>query len=206
MITRYIVLKDRKQSQELSYSVVEVSVEDGVFSTPVKEIEVHFSNGKSQLVKRDWIYQTKYEALQVCKERRISNIFKNKNTIDGMCVCSSCGLLVPRESITVDHIKPIFSFKRRGVYISGYHWRKCWSEENLALMCESCNKSKSYMSAKKHLSLNKKATYEKMKVAKRRNQKIKVDSIELAKRDSRILDKNIILKNKPALWERINKR
>ena len=45
MITRYIVLKDRKQSQELSYSVVEVSVEDGVFSTPVKEIEVHFSNG-----------------------------------------------------------------------------------------------------------------------------------------------------------------
>ena len=62
------------------------------------------------------------------------------------------------------------------------------------------------MSAKKHLSLNKKATYEKMKVAKRRNQKIKVDSIELAKRDSRILDKNIILKNKPALWERISKR
>ena len=80
----------------------------------------------------------------------------------------------------------------------------CWSEDNLTIMCTDCNSNKSYMSIKKHLTLNKKSTYIKLSSIKKRKRKIKTKSFELARRDSRVLDTNVILKKKSELWQRID--
>ena len=201
---RYVVLKDRKQITD--YCVVEVRVDKDELKSFKEFVTITFFNGKSRLIKNDWVYKTKEEAYRVAKERAIIKKFKNKceKKEDGW-VCSACGRLVSKESITVDHIKPIYLFKEKGEYISYTHWKICWSEANLTLMCESCNYNKSSMHIKKHLRLNKKSTFQKLSIFKRKKRKIRQCSMELARRDSRILDKNTILRKKPKVLKEMKK-
>lgn len=201
---RYVVLKDRKQITD--YCVVEVRVNKEELKSSNEIVKITFFNGKTRPIKKDWLYKTKEEAHRVAKERAIIKRFKNKcKTREDGWVCSACGRLVSKEFITVDHIKPIYLFKRKGEYISHIHWKICWSEDNLTLMCESCNYNKSGMHIKKHLRLNKKSTFQKLSIFKRKRAKIKQCSMELARRDSRILDRNTILREKPQVLKEIKK-
>lgn len=75
--------------------------------------------------------------------------FKKKNKDENkMLKCSSCGKV--HEKLTVDHIKSLKSFGGRDkIRESKFIWDKAWDENNLQILCESCNKIKKTMSKKR---------------------------------------------------------
>ena len=200
---RYIVLKEK--GNEVKFSIRKVDIEYSNFIANQEKIKVSLQNHGDIYLKKDWFYKTYEEAQRVSVERLISYNFKQNNkSEDGRWVCSSCGRHVEKNEVTIDHLIPILKFKKNGRYIDKQNWAMCWSEDNLTIMCTDCNSNKSYMSIKKHLTLNKKSTYIKLSSIKKRKRKIKTKSFELARRDSRVLDTNVILKKKSELWQRID--
>lgn len=200
---RYIVLKEKEENIKFSIRKVEISYKE--LKTNQEKIKVRLENGSVIYLKKDWFYKSYEEAYRISCERLITYNFKeSRKNKYGKWVCSSCGRHISKKEVTVDHLIPILKFKENGKYKDEHSWKLCWDEDNLTIMCINCNANKSYMSIKKHLTLNKKSTYIKLKSIKRRKNKIKIKNIELARRDSRLLDTNVILKKKSELWERID--
>lgn len=89
---------------------------------------------KARLAKKEFI-----------KIKKFKKKHKDKN---GMLKCHSCGKM--HSNLTVDHIKSLKSFGGRDkIRESRSIWDKAWNEENLQILCESCNKIKKSMSKKK---------------------------------------------------------
>jgi len=201
-LTRYVVLKEK--GKEVKFSIKKIEVKSKDLNNKQEKIKILLPNGESILLKKDWLYTSYEEAHRVSCERLIIYNFKqNKKNKYGNWICSSCGRYIDKKDVTVDHLIPILKFKKNGKYRDKQSWETCWREDNLTIMCADCNLNKSYMSIKKHLTLNKKSTYVKLTSIKKRKSKIKTKSVELARRDSRFLDTNVILKKKSELWERI---
>ena len=199
---RYIVLKEK--GKEVKFSVKKIEVRRKDLNSRRDKIEIQLQSGETLLFKKDWLYTSYKEAQRVSCERLITyNFKKSKRNKYGNWVCSSCGRHTDKNDTTVDHLIPILKFKKNGKYRDKQSWETCWREDNLTIMCTDCNFNKSYMSIKKHLTLNKRSTYVKLTSIKKRKSKINAKSIELARRDSRFLDANVILKKKSELWERI---
>lgn len=202
-MVRYIVLKNN--GSEVKFSIRKIKIGYKELKTNKDKVRVVLPNGEEMCLKKDWFYKSYDEAYRVSCERLITHNFKESRKNEyGKWVCSSCGRHISRKETTVDHLIPILKFKENGKYKDKDSWHMCWSEDNLTIMCVNCNTNKSYMSIKKHLTLNKKSTYVKLKTIKKKKNKIKTKSIELARRDSRLLDANVILKKKSELWERID--
>ena len=199
---RYVVLKER--GNEVKFSVKKIEIKSKDLKNKQEKINVLLPSGERMLLKKDWLYTSYKEACRVSCERLITYNFKqSRKNKYGNWICSSCGRHIDKKNTTVDHLIPILKFKKNGKYRDEHSWKTCWSEDNLTIMCADCNLNKSYMSIKKHLTLNKRATYVKLTSIKKRKSKIKTRSMELARRDSRFLDANVILKKKSELWERI---
>ena len=58
--------------------MVEVRVDKDELKSFKEFVTITFFNGKSRLIKKDWVYKTKEEAYRVAKERAIIKKFKNK--------------------------------------------------------------------------------------------------------------------------------
>ena len=200
---KYVVLKEK--GKEVKFSIKKVNIRKNDLRNKEDKIKVCLPNGEEMLLKKDWIYNSYKDAMRISQERLIAYNFKEskKNNYRNW-VCSSCGRHVNKKDVTVDHLIPILKFKKNGKYKNKESWELCWSNSNLTIMCTDCNFNKSYMSIKKHLTLNKKSTYVKLTSLKKRKGKIKTKSMELARRDSRYLDANVILKKKSELWERVD--
>lgn len=122
----------------------------------VEKIEVISKGEENSLINifgKEVYYNNKniFEDLETAriakKEYLIVKNFKRKHK-GNKCPCCKRKF----KSLTVDHIIPLYEFGGRNeIRKNKQIWENAWSEDNLQLFCEECNKMKSSMENKEFL-------------------------------------------------------
>ena len=104
------------------------------------------SNGRIYKIESDDIFDNIEHAKLKRREIMIKGKYKRKHkNLDGTYTCVCCGRT--SEDITLDHVKPLFSFGGEREIRNDYRtWKYAWSEKNFQLMCEDCNRKKNISS------------------------------------------------------------
>lgn len=89
------------------------------------------------------LVETTQEGMLVQREIRMKKDFKNSHKNKrGEHKCAWCGKR--GKDLTVDHIDSLDSFGGRKAIRKDYRvWKRAWNFDNLQMLCEECNKSKS---------------------------------------------------------------
>lgn len=148
---------------------------------------------------------TYQKAKLVSKEISIKNNFKNKKRINDVHTCEWCSK--KDNSLTVDHIQPLSYFGGIKTIRNDYSlWKKAWSESNLQILCEECNRRKGSNTHERLNTLDfyaRKKQYSKVK-GKRRKQKSRNKTgygisttnpemaLKIAKSDSNVIRLDVI--------------
>lgn len=105
-------------------------------------------NNKKELCSNSNIFDNYEEAKLSKREYNIARNFKRKHSSKGVMTCTHCGK--KGKDLTVDHIKSLKQHGgKREIRKDLHKWEECWNEDNLQILCSSCNKIKNTMSQSK---------------------------------------------------------
>lgn len=171
--------------------------------------------GEERICPSKSLYDTIEDAERVSLERTKALGFKyrKRNVRTQIWTCSCCGYQTKSEKqITLDHITAQTKFRNEDGTMSEENWTKCWSDENLQLLCLGCNRAKADLSVEEYEDIvsNNKGKNHSKKIKKqkhhKRNRKVShglsvtytdVDDImEIAKKDSNVIDVNLFFGRK----------